>query len=295
MIIVKLMGGLGNQMFQYAAARAQALDRKTWVYLDPSFLYEDSKGQWTQREYALSPFNIQYKFERSGRVKFLRALNNNRFWRKLSGSKYWFLPYKNFVEQSGDFDKQLKNYPSNTYLQGYFQSEKYFLHHASQIRQDFSFIDPPSEVNAEWLVRIRQENSVSVHVRRGDYVSLASANAFHGTLSLDYYAKSAQLLRERLSGDLSFFVFSDDPEWVKSNLVLPGNTTYVDWNGEGAAHEDLRLMSNCRHNIIANSSFSWWGAWLGENADKLVVAPKQWFTNGNPVSEDLIPRSWIKV
>jgi hypothetical protein len=169
------------------------------------------------------------------------------------------------------------------------------LHHASQIRQDFSFIDPPSEVNAEWLVRIRQENSVSVHVRRGDYVSLASANAFHGTLSLDYYAKSAQLLRERLSGDLSFFVFSDDPEWVKSNLVLPGNTTYVDWNGEGAAHEDLRLMSNCRHNIIANSSFSWWGAWLGENADKLVVAPKQWFTNGNPVSEDLIPRSWIKV
>jgi hypothetical protein len=115
MIIVKLMGGLGNQMFQYAAARAQALDRKTWVYLDPSFLYEDSKGRWTQREYALSPFNIQYKFERSGRVKFLRALNNNGFWRKLSGSKYWLLPYKNFVEQSGDFDKQLKNYPSNTY------------------------------------------------------------------------------------------------------------------------------------------------------------------------------------
>lgn len=289
------MGGLGNQMFQYAAARALAIDRKTWVYLDPSFLYEDAKGRWTQRDYALAPFDIKYKFERSGRIKLLRALNGNSTWRKLSDSKFWFFPYRNFIEGTAGYDSRLNQYPSNTYLQGYFQSEKYFMHHAKQIRQDFSFLEPAVGQNADLLKRIQSENSVSVHVRRGDYVTLAAANNFHGTLPLEYYAAASEYISNKANGKLSFFVFSDDPEWVKGNLKLPGESTYIDWNREGKGYEDLRLMSTCRHHVTANSSFSWWGAWLGENNDKIVVAPQKWFADPTSVTSDLIPETWIRL
>src|SRR5688572_458380 len=129
MIAVKLMGGLGNQMFQYAAARSLALEKKTWVYLDPSFLYEDSKGRWTQREYELYVFNIKYKYERSGRVRFLRSLNVKNYMKKLSDSSWWFFPYRNFYQPDHRFHPEIFSYPKNTYLHGYFQSEKYFIKH----------------------------------------------------------------------------------------------------------------------------------------------------------------------
>lgn len=288
------MGGLGNQMFQYAAARSLALDKKTWVYLDESFLREDAKGRWTQREYELGVFNIQYKFERSGRVSFLARLHSNSWWKRLSNSSLWFLPFRNFDQGDHKFHPELANYPRNTYLHGYFQSEKYFLHHEQQIRKDFEFLEAATEKNAELLNKIKSCEAVSIHVRRGDYVTLAAASAFHGLMGVEYYKAGAKVIADKISKPLNYFVFSDDPQWCKDNIALPGETEYIDWNTGNAAFEDLRLMSNCKHHIIANSSFSWWGAWLNPSKEKIVIAPKQWFTDGS-AQDDIIPASWIKL
>lgn len=288
------MGGLGNQMFQYAAARSLALEKNTWVYLDPSFLHEDSKGKWTQREYELGVFNIQYKYERSGRISFLRSLNLNKYMKRLSGSPLWFLPYRNFYQPGHKFHPEFFSCPKNTYLHGFFQSEKYFSAHEAAIRKDFEFLEPAKDRNAEVLEQVRNSDSISVHVRRGDYVTLAAANAFHGLMGKDYYTEGARIIAEKTGKQHTYFVFSDEPQWAKENLSFPGSTTYIDWNSGRSSFEDLRLMSNCKHHIIANSSFSWWGAWLNPSKEKTVVAPKQWFTDGSAY-DDIIPAAWIKL
>ncbi|MCU0435797.1 MAG: alpha-1,2-fucosyltransferase [Bacteroidia bacterium] len=293
MIIVKLMGGLGNQMFQYAAARSLALEKNTWVYLDASFLLEDAKGRWTQREYELGIFNIQYKFERSGRINFLRKLDTSPYRRKLSEQKWWPFPFRHFAEPDSKFHPEIFHSPKNTYLHGYFQSEKYFEKHAATIRRDFEFLEPPDEKNASVLAHIRSVNAVSVHVRRGDYVSLKSAGEFHGLMGQEYYRAGAEHIAGKMNGETEFFIFSDEPEWVKANLKVPGKAVYVDWNSGKKAYEDMRLMSNCKHHIIANSSFSWWGAWLNASTEKIVVAPKQWFA-GLQAPNDIVPHSWLR-
>jgi hypothetical protein len=294
MIAVKLMGGLGNQMFQYAAARSLALEKKTWVYLDPSFLYEDSKGRWTQRDYELDVFHIKYKFERSGRVRFLRSLNVKNYMKKLSDSSWWFFPYRNFYQPDHRFHPELFSYPKNTYLHGYFQSEKYFIKHEAQIRKDFEFLEPAKERNAEVLEQIRNSFSISIHVRRGDYVTLAAASEFHGLMGPAYYTAGADEILRGKSETPSFFVFSDDPQWCKENIRLSGETVYVDWNTGKQSFEDMRLMSNCKHHVIANSSFSWWGAWLNPSKEKIIVAPKQWFNDASNQT-DIVPESWIRL
>lgn len=289
------MGGLGNQMFQYAAARALALDKNTWVYLDPSFLYEDSKGRWTQRDYELDVFNIQYKFERSGRVNFLRRLNYSNRWKRLSDQKWWPLPYRNFYEAGPRFQKELFSYPVNTYLHGYFQSEKYFIRHADVIRSDFTFLNEAEGANAATMSRIQDTFSISLHVRRGDYVTLSAASDFHGLMGLDYYKAGVEHILNNETASPEFFIFSDDPAWVKENLKVPGPTTYVDWNTGKSSFEDMRLMSHCKHHVIANSSFSWWGAWLNPSEKKKVVAPKKWFNDPRSQDNDIIPESWTRL
>lgn len=288
------MGGLGNQMFQYAAARALALDKNTWVYLDPSFLYEDAKGRWTQREYELNVFNIKYKFERSGRINFLRSLNTKSYMKKMSESGLWPFPYRNFYQPDNKYHPEIKSCPKNTYLHGYFQSEKYFIHHEALIRKDFEFTESPTEKNTEALNKIRNSNAVSVHVRRGDYVSLAAASAFHGLMGVEYYSAAAKVISDKTRMPLTFFIFSDDPQWCKENLKLEGEMHFIDWNSGKSSYEDMRLMSNCKHHIIANSSFSWWGAWLNPSKDKIVIAPKQWF-NDSSDQTDIIPAAWIRL
>lgn len=289
------MGGLGNQMFQYAAARSLALEKNTWVYLDPSFLYEDAKGKWTQRGYELNAFNIQYKFERSGRVNFLRRVGLKPRWRKWSESSLWPFGFRSFQEGDLKFHPEIFDYPKNTYLQGYFQSEKYFQKHAAAIRNDFSFCEEAKGRNAEQLEIIRNSFVISVHVRRGDYISLPSAKDYHGIMPLQYYTDGAEILMKESTEVPHFFIFSDDIQWVKENLRLPGKSTYVDWNGAGSAAEDLRLMSNCRHHIVANSSFSWWGAWLNPSPEKKVIAPRRWYADPKVDDSDIVPSGWTRL
>lgn len=181
----------------------------------------------------------------------------------------------------------------NAYLAGYWQSEKYFSDASETIRADFTFRQPLSEQNAEMAERIGQGMSVSLHVRRGDYASNPKTNTAHGLCSLEYYRAAVLHMAEHIERP-EFFVFSDDIAWVKANLEIDFPCWYVDHNQGTESYNDMRLMSLCRHHIIANSSFSWWGAWLNRDPDKIVVAPRRWFANGKR-SEDLLPASWVSL
>ena len=142
--------------------------------------------------------------------------------------------------------------------------------------------------------RIQSTESVSLHVRRADYIQNALTNKIHGTCDQDYYDRAIRYIAERVI-DPHFFIFSDEPEWVKENLKIDFPMTVVDCNDASRNYEDLRLMSTCKHNIIANSSFSWWGAWLNPNPDKLVITPEQWFNDKKRNTKDLIPEQWVKM
>jgi hypothetical protein len=182
--------------------------------------------------------------------------------------------------------------PGHVYLAGTWASERYFDEAADSIREQFTFAAPPEDENERILDCIRSRNAVSVHVRRGDYVSIPETNERHGTCGLDYYHSAFEHIAER-EADPVVYVFSDDPAWVQEHLKLPCPTVYVTHNVGKRNYEDLRLMAACRHFIIANSTFSWWGAWLGQGDGKIVVAPKRW---GNKLDEmdDPVPENWIR-
>jgi hypothetical protein len=177
-------------------------------------------------------------------------------------------------------------------ITGYWQAEKYFSKIAEQIREDFSFKPTIGSKDAILIDQINKVNAVSLHVRRGDYVNNPATATTHGLCSLDYYRKAINYLAQR-ELQPHFFVFSDDINWVKSNLEINFPCQYVDHNRGAESFNDMRLMSLCNHNIIANSSFSWWGAWLNQRVDKIVIAPNQWFADGKVNTMDLRPKSWI--
>jgi Glycosyl transferase family 11. len=180
------------------------------------------------------------------------------------------------------------------YLVGNWQSEKYFADYADTIREDLTLRMPPAGRNAAAAERISAIQSVAVHVRRGDYVSRPVTNRFHGTCGLDYYERAVAFLEDAYP-DLRYYVFTDDPEWVRARMCLSVPFLVCDRNRPSEAHLDLYLMSLCRFHVIANSTFSWWGAWLSTRPDKQVVAPHRWFAGADPArypTDDLIPSSW---
>jgi hypothetical protein len=200
-----------------------------------------------------------------------------------------------YREKGLEFDPAMLSIGAGTYLDGYWQCERYFKDLAERIREDFKILTAPNEANAMMLQQILETEAVSVHIRRGDYVSNPETNAVHGTCDLDYYVRAAELMKSRVGRPLRFFVFSDEPAWVRANLDLGAEMTFIEHNGPNADYEDMRLMSACKHHIIANSSFSWWGAWLNPSPNKLVVAPKRWFRTNNLSDRDLVPTDWIRV
>lgn len=293
MIIVKLMGGLGNQMFQYAAARSLSWRHGTVLKLDLSFLEGDQSGD-TPRIYKLDHFYITAEKASRWEVSTMSGRGNAflptafaRFFQKNAAD------HANYREKSFHYDPQLLDQPDNVYLEGYWQSERYFTDIREVIRKDFTVKTPLTDKNRKLADEIQAVNSVSLHVRRGDYVMDEKTIAKHGVCSLEYYLRAEDRVAE-IQADPHFFVFSDDPEWVADNLKLRHPARYVSHNGS-MAHEDLRLMSLCRHHVIANSSFSWWGAWLSTGTDKLVIAPDRWFNDPSINTRDLIPYEWQRL
>lgn len=292
MILVKLRGGLSNQMFQYAAAKRLAVARDTEVRIDASW-YSRIPNEATSRRYELSDAflisgTLASRWEiigtdgiRSASVLDLPVA----LWRK-ARPWYRFAPERQF-----HFDPSVLDLPDGACMFGYFVSEKYFVDIADVIRQEFQFRDPPSPANARLMEDLSSCNSVAVHVRRGDYASSPSIRSVHGLCGVDYYDRCVRAMRARVD-DPTFYVFSDDLDWAADNLQLGDQAVFVDHNRGDSSREDLRLMASSRHNIIANSGFSWWGAWLNPNPSKCVFAPIRWMQDDALDTNDVLPESW---
>ncbi len=275
MIIVKLVEGLGNQLFQYALGRHISHKNKLPFKLDVSH-YLDINS----RKYGLHKFNIKEEFASLNEIKKIKNHSEN--------SSYLYL------EKPFNFHPEILNIKESAYLEGYWQSEKYFKEIGEIILHDFTLKESLDNQNKQFAEKIKNTNSISLHIRRGDYVSKPDTNKIHGTCSLDYYKKSIDLITKNFKNP-HFFVFSDDYKWVKSNLLVEHDTTFAEHNNDDKNYIDLTLMSMCKHNIIANSSFSWWGAWLNQNPNKIVCSPKNWFKTNEINTIDLIPDDWNKV
>lgn len=289
-IVSQIIGGLGNQMFQYAAGRVLSLERGHSLRLDISGFgrYGLHQGFELQRVFNC-PVEIATEADVRGLLGWQFSPGIRRVLSRPGMAAFRRAGF--VVEPHFHFWRGIRNVPSDCYLVGYWQSEKYWLEQAAQIRADFSFSSTLKDRNAEVAGQINQVNGVSVHVRRGDYANNPRTNAAHGLCSPEYYQTAIQCIAGRVDYP-HFFVFSDDVEWTREHLKLSFPCQYVDHNHGAESYNDMRLMSLCRYHIIANSSFSWWGAWLDAKPGKIVIAPKRWFADERDTT-DLIPGEWI--
>jgi hypothetical protein len=283
MITVRLAGGMGNQMFQYAVGRSLALKYNTSLLLDTTYLLDRTpRPNFTFRDYDLDVFCIQAKTASCFLSPIALYIDKikNRIW-KAKG-----------VEKGFAFDKSILSLGPNVYLQGYWQSEKYFSEIKDTIRKDFSLASPLSQQSQTLLEEITQTMSVCIHVRRGDYVN----NTFHDVgLGKSYYDKGLEYIAGKQAIE-KIYVFSDDIGWCKNNLQFPFTTTFVGEEYAGTKGEGhIALMNACKHFIIPNSSFGWWGAWLSTYEQKIVVAPQRWFTDNTVNTNDITPPEWVRM
>lgn len=295
MICVQLNGGLGNQMFQYACGKALAYKHQTELLLDTSGLINNKTGI-TFRSFELGIFKINIQEAATNDIKRLKPLlyrivNVLTFkmgFRGIQTSRY-------FIEKNFYYNESIDKIGKYCYINGYWQSYRYFQHIDKIIHDEFKFPEIVDIVNSEEFIKINKENSISLHIRRSDFVN-NKHHDIHGTCSIEYYRKAVEYVATKISSPF-FFIFSDDMEWARANLNLNFPCEFVSGNIGKQSYIDMQLMSHCKHNIIANSSFSWWGAWLNPNPNKIVVAPKQWFADEkmNSQTNDLIPETWIKL
>lgn len=297
MIVVRLMGGLGNQMFQYALGRRLSLERGVPLKLDLGW-FEDHRrrGGDTVREYALGRWRIAAEaalpedLARFGVVASPGGRLARLFRRVMPGRGR----DPAIFERRPGFDESVLRARAPAYFSGYWQSEKYFKPIADILRREFSLADAPCPHVAELARGASDRRTVSLHVRRGDYIRNPSTHAFHGVCSPAYYAAAVSLIAAK-APDSRFLVFSDEPDWARKNLRLDWPVSVVEHRPGCSPHDEMWLMSRCSHHVIANSSFSWWGAWLCEEARKTVVAPKAWFSDPSLDTADLVPESWIRI
>ena len=295
MVIIQLTGGLGNQLFQYAIGRALISKSKEELLLDTQSYNWD-----TLRNYSLNRFNIKVTLATPEDCEYVKQKKTFLIDRIISKVTFKKMPYyrKSYIiESSFSFDKFINKYrTSSVYLQGYWQSEKYFAHIRSVLLNEICVNDEYcSDYFIEYKTRISSNNnSVSIHIRRGDYVSNSETMAFHGVCEIEYYQLAMSVIEQMIVRP-TYFVFSDDIEYAQQIFGVNDNVIFI--HNVPEDYEELMLMSLCKHNIIANSSFSWWGAWLNRNEDKKVIAPKRWFANEEMQlkTADLIPNSWIKL
>lgn len=291
-VISQIIGGLGNQMFQYAAGRSVSILHGVPLHLDVGDFERYSLHQGFELARVFScPVTVATPqevravlgWQASALARRIFSRSSLQTWRK-----------RHFiVEPYFHYWPGIRNVQPPNYLKGYWQSERYFADVVQTIRTDFTFRQPITGCNLAIAKEISICNAVSLHIRRGDYVSNPTTKATHGICQLDYYDAAIKTIARHIEAPC-FFVFSDDMDWTRGNLKIPFPCKYVDWNQGAESYNDMRLMSLCKHHIIANSSFSWWGAWLNPRRDKLVIAPERWFANGL-VADDLVPDDWLRL
>lgn len=291
-VITRLIGGLGNQMFQYAAGRAVAERHGVPLLLDVSGFKD-----YDLRRYELNVFAIFAGIAGEEQLTaIIRPPQQQGLWGGLKKRLIGALSQSVLQEASFTYDARIEAARPPLFLDGYWQSEKYFAHLAPAMRREFTLKSGLDQANIEMLRQIKGAGSgaVSLHIRRGDYVNNPHTAQYHGVCSLDYYRAAVQRMSQRVASP-HFFVFSDDHAWVQTNLDLPHATTLVQVNDAEHGMFDMELMKSCGHHIIANSSFSWWGAWLNPSPDKVVIAPLQWFREPSNDTRDLLPPAWIRL
>ena len=301
MIVVRLMGGLGNQMFQYAFGRRFAYERDLPLKLDAVTGF---KNDPYQRAYRLNHLQIREDFASQKEISCFGSGDFSLFCKLFHRGANLLRPpswrYAILRQRGSSFHPEmLQQKTDNILLHGYWQSENYFLPVKEIIKKEFRVRHPLQGENLSLAREILHKNSVCLHMRNygPDQGQVAAENSNkQPVLGWDYYYRALEYLQSRDKG-LHCFVFSDDPEWASRNLQLPCSCTMVTQNHAktGTEYEDLRLMSLCRHYIIANSTFSWWGAWLGDRPGKVVIAPKKWHGYAERESCELYPRGWMIV
>lgn len=285
-VIARIEGGLGNQLFQYAAARSLADRLGCELALDLRSLALNG-----DRPYQLDLYRIRADVADAAMLRTLPDWRSTR-WGRLRADLSQRMPglfaYPVFWPSSFAFDGRFERITRPVYLVGYWQTEKYFVWNRACLLQDLELALPmaPSPI----LNDIKSCSSVALHIRRGDYVSNAAAAQFHGLCDLAYYQKAVSELKQKIS-DVHVYVFSDEPDWARQHLKLPVPTFFVEAN---PGHIDLELMRYCKHHVVANSSFSWWGAWLCESNGQSVYAPKRWFADPETNTSDVVPSHWIQ-
>lgn len=281
-IKIKLTGGLGNQMFQFATGYCVAKKNNVDLYLDLS---------WFNRRSLHNGFELNNVFNIFSKVSFL---NNDFNFKKFKFKEFinkFDMTYHIFNERHFNYSPEITKIPNHCFLKGYWQSETYFKEYENEIKEIFSFNRIKDEANLKIIDEISNNNSVSIHIRRGDF--LLKKNQNHQTDLSNYYYNAINEVSKN-NYNLKFFLFTDDPEWVSKNFNIKGKKILVNINHGKNSFIDMHLMSLCKINIIANSSFSWWGAWLNNNK-KIIYAPKNWFNDKSINIDDLIPDSWTVI
>lgn len=287
MIITYLKGGLGNQMFQYACGYSLAKEYNSINKLDITY-YSSIPSDHTKRSFELSQFNISSQIAKESEIKTLKGYENSitQFIDNITSKIHTIF--------TGIYPIEKYLGKKDLYLNGYFQGEKFFIKYREDILKEFTLKPELKTKEYEKVSDIikKDKNSISMHIRRGDYVTDAKTNKHHGVLTIEYYKEALNILNIKSP---KICVFSDDIDWVAKNFrFLPKDTYFVSKHKFSSAQEII-LMSLCKYNIIANSSFSWWGAWLNENKDKKVIAPKKWTQSILFVNPEITPKDWYRI
>jgi hypothetical protein len=295
MIITRLFGGMGNQMFQYALGRVLALKNNTELKLDIRQLTDHGNRplhpKHVNRNYDLDLFKIHATIAQQSDIPWKYRVWGSTFFKDATyviTRKLFANPYK---EKYFHFNPSVLDAPNGSYIEGFWQSYKYFEEYENVIKKDFQVAVDIPELIQKLGEQIQQQTSLCVHVRRGDFVN----NSYHSVLQDDYYDQALQKITEKVAIE-NIYVFSDDIDWCKDNIKFPVETMFVgnEYSGErGIGH--FWLMQQCKHFIIPNSTFSWWTAWLADYSNKVVVMPKKWLSNDSINYQDIIPPGWISL
>lgn len=302
MIIARINGGLGNQLFQYATARAISLKLNRKLLLDIDWYHNIRKQEnhldpnaTTLRDFSLKYFNIKSRVITKFHLNWINRLEirskNSKLYKFLADGPLNNLSYTPINHNNFSLE-YIQKYP-RIYLTGYWQNNDIIEKYKNLLYNDL-ILKYPLSINSEnHLKSINEKNSVAIHVRRGDYISKPESRKMHASCSSNYYYNSIDYIQNKLT-NLHYFIFSDDTKWVKNNLDLTTNTTFIDNNEP--EYEHLFLMSQCKHQITANSTFSWWAAWLNMNLQKIIITPQYWY-NDKHLNDTVIriPKEWIKI
>lgn len=291
MVVSNLKGGLGNQMFAYAAAYVFAKERNSNLKIALTHLqnHAEFKNE-TPRDFQLDFFNIKCEFASKEEVERVKK-NYSKGFSFLTKLDEFLILY-NIIKYP-----LFSNISPDVYMNSYFQNEKYFVQYSDEIRELFTL---RKKFLTKDFIKVRdlirgEKDSVSIHIRRGDYVTNKKANKWHGTLGEEYYYNALRYLEiQKGVTNPNLFIFSDDCDWVKENLDFGDRVVHYISDRFNPA-QSIILMSECKNHIIANSSFSWWGAWLNRNKKKVVIAPSKWLAHGDGPHKGIVPKSWIRL